>query len=175
MRLRMFSTLFLLMDVTETARRHVVAEQGDEDGEWGIGSGEWGKERRLPHSLLPIPHSRLQLYFDIALATPVVKRASTASAASATIRASSTRSFFGNSDRTKSDASFTGWSGAMPRRSRGKSCPPNFSMIDFKPFWPPALPRARMRILPKGSANSSLTTRIEERSGSSYFFINAAT
>src|SRR5262249_21192945 len=49
MRFRKFSTLILLMDVVETARRPVVAEQGDEDGNWGIGSGD----TRM--SLLPLP------------------------------------------------------------------------------------------------------------------------
>ena len=31
-------------------------------------------------------------------------------------------------------------------------------MIDFKPLCPPALPRARKRIVPKGKARSSLIT-----------------
>src|SRR5689334_9297503 len=115
MRLRMFSTLFLLMDVTETARRPIVAEQGEMIESGRVGGRESGKagEREtkrdvamntisllvyplpLPRSLtLPLPRSRSQLYFDIALATPIVKTASTASAASATIRASASRSFF---------------------------------------------------------------------------------
>src|SRR5262245_42120484 len=51
-----------------------VGERREEDGEWGMGSGEWGTENGIfkktgngewgtengiffPHSLLPIPHS----------------------------------------------------------------------------------------------------------------------
>src|SRR5262245_631786 len=51
MRLRMFSTLFLPMDVAKTARRPVVAEQGDEDWEGGVEKWEAGEVA----SLFPLP------------------------------------------------------------------------------------------------------------------------
>src|SRR5262249_59336940 len=44
MRLRMFSTLFLLMDVTETARRLIVAEQGDEGPTGRLGDRATGRK-----------------------------------------------------------------------------------------------------------------------------------
>src|SRR5262245_57715093 len=98
MRLRMFSTLFLLMDVTETARRPIVAEQGEKARRGDKATHETGRKNlSRPSPGRPVARSRLQLYFDIALATPIVKTASTASAARATIWASASRSFFGNS------------------------------------------------------------------------------
>src|SRR5262245_65609713 len=100
MRLRMFSTLLLLMDITETARRPIVAEQGEEARRGDKATGGLGERLSLAQSpSRPVAQSRLQLYFDIALATPIVKRSSTASAACATIWASASRSFFGNSER----------------------------------------------------------------------------
>src|SRR5882672_10971643 len=52
---------------------------------------------------------------------------------------------------------------------------PNAAMIDFKPLCPPALPRARRRIVPKGKAKSSLMTISDlPASASSSFAIRQA-
>ena len=53
---------------------------------------------------------------------------------------------------------------SVPMRSLGKSLVPSFSMVDFKPLFPPAEPEVRSLVLPKSRLKSSQTIKILELS-----------
>ncbi len=69
-----------------------------------------------------------------------------------------------NFERTKSTSPifFLRLSFPVPTRMRGKLSVPSFSIVDFSPLFPPALPLSRRRRLPKSRLKSSQMTRISE-------------
>ena len=106
---------------------------------------------------------------------PSFKRASTASAARATISASASAHGGGTLRARRLQRPRSGDPVAIPRRSREKSCVPSLSITDFSPLCPPALPARRSRICPNGGRTRRDHARISPAEATSYLAFSAAT